>query len=155
VDEAAKQIVAFDLGVGRSNRCVSCFGRDERERAMRPLRVVVAGLGAEHVLEVAASEDEQPVEALGADGAHEPLREGVGLWRTDRGVDRLNAFAAEHLVEAVAELGVSVVDQEPCSFEQPVKLRLRTCWVTQAPVGLVVQPARWTRRFPSSMKNST
>jgi hypothetical protein len=45
----------------------------------------VAGVGAEHVLEVAASEDEQPVEALGADGAHEPLRVGVGLWRTDRG----------------------------------------------------------------------
>jgi hypothetical protein len=25
----------------------------------------------------------------------------------------------------------------------PVKLRLRACWVTQPPVGLVVQPARW------------
>jgi hypothetical protein len=29
---------------------------------------------------------------------------------------------------------------------------LRACWVTQAPIGLVVQPARWTRRFPSSRK---
>jgi hypothetical protein len=37
----------------------------------------------------------------------------------------------------------------------PVKLRLRACCVTQAPLGLVVQPARWTRRLPSSMKNNT
>jgi hypothetical protein len=42
VDEAAKQIVAFDLGVGRSTGCVSRLRRDERERAMRPLRVVEA-----------------------------------------------------------------------------------------------------------------
>jgi hypothetical protein len=40
VDEAAEQVVAFDLGVGRWNGCVLWFGRDERERAMRPLRVV-------------------------------------------------------------------------------------------------------------------
>jgi hypothetical protein len=33
-------------------------------------------------------------------------------------VDRSNAFAAEHLVEAAAELGVAVVDQEPCPLEQ-------------------------------------
>ena len=28
----------------------------------------------------------------------------------------------------------------------------RACWATQAPVGLAVQPATWTRRLPSSMK---
>src|SRR5438093_13232579 len=28
--------------------------------------------------------------------------------------------------------------------KMPVKLRLRACCVSQAPVGLVVQPARWT-----------
>ena len=83
MDEAAEQIVAFDLCVGRSSGCVSRFGRGERERAMRPLRVVVGGIGAEHVLEVAAAEDQQPVEALGTDGAHEPLGVGVGLWRQD------------------------------------------------------------------------
>jgi hypothetical protein len=40
-------------------------------------------------------------------------------------------------------------------LKAPLKLRLRACRVTQAPVGFVVQPARWTRRFPSSMKKST
>jgi hypothetical protein len=53
VDEAAKQIAAFDLRAGRSSGCVSRFGRYERERAMRPLRVVVGRVGAENVLEVA------------------------------------------------------------------------------------------------------
>jgi cation transport ATPase len=28
------------------------------------------------------------------------------------------------------------------------------CWTTQAPVGEVVQPAMWTRRLPTSVKNS-
>ena len=36
-----------------------------------------------------------------------------------------------------------------------VQANWRACWVTQAPVGLAVQPARWTRRLPSSMKKST
>jgi hypothetical protein len=30
-----------------------------------------------------------------------------------------------------------------------------SCWVTQAPFGPVVMPARCTRRLPSSMKNNT
>jgi hypothetical protein len=33
--------------------------------------------------------------------------------------------------------------------------RLRACWVTQAPVGLVVQPASQTRRLACAMKKST
>src|SRR5262245_36837552 len=33
--------------------------------------------------------------------------------------------------------------------------RLRACWVSQRAAGLVVIPARWTRRLASSMKNST
>src|SRR4029077_16787996 len=35
-----------------------------------------------------------------------------------RGVDRLDPFAAEHLVEGSAELAVSVVDQEASPLEQ-------------------------------------
>src|SRR5712691_1870986 len=38
----------------------------------------------------------------------------------------------------------------PCSVKS--RLRLRACWVTQPPVGLVVQPASQTRRFPCAMK---
>jgi hypothetical protein len=33
--------------------------------------------------------------------------------------------------------------------------RLRACWVTQAPVGWVVQPASQTRRLACAMKKNT
>jgi hypothetical protein len=36
---------------------------------------------AQHALEVAAVEDQQPVEAFGADGSDEPLSDGVCLRR--------------------------------------------------------------------------
>ena len=43
--------------------------------------------------------------------------------------------------------------RRPCS--PSATSRLRACWVTQAPFGWAVTPARWTRRVSSSMKNST
>ena len=42
----------------------------------------------------------------------------------------------------------------PSSFAEATS-RLRACWVTQAPFGWAVTPARWTRRVSSSMKHST
>jgi hypothetical protein len=44
---------------------------------MRALGVVVLDVAPQDRLEVAAAEDEEPVETLGADGADEPL--GVGV----------------------------------------------------------------------------
>ena len=84
MDESAEEIVALDRVAAGWSRCVAAFGRDERECAVRALRVVVGHVAAEHVLEVAAAEDQQPVETLGADGADEPLRVGVRLRRADR-----------------------------------------------------------------------
>jgi hypothetical protein len=54
-------------GAGAADRC----RRYEVERAMRPVRVVVIDEDAEHVLEVSAVEDQEPVEALSANGADE------------------------------------------------------------------------------------
>jgi hypothetical protein len=45
----------------------------ERERAVRPVSVVMGGVGAEHLLEVAAVDDQDPVEALAAEGADPTL----------------------------------------------------------------------------------
>lgn len=45
----------------------------EVERAVRPVFVVMPAVDAEHVLEVAAAEDEDPVEAVGA-GDEKPER---------------------------------------------------------------------------------
>ena len=43
---------------------------------MWPVLVVVAAVDAEHVLEMAATEDEDPVEAVGANRAYPTLGEG-------------------------------------------------------------------------------
>jgi hypothetical protein len=90
---------------------------------------------------VAAAEDEEPVETLGADGADEPLGVGVRLWCAHRRGDDSDPFAAEHLVERHGEL-VAVGTRNRTRSKKSVKLRLRAWWVTQAPVGFVVQPAR-------------
>ena len=85
---------------------------------MWALAVVVAGVDAEHVLEMAPADDQQPVETFGADRAHEALGVGVRLRCTDRRVDDLDPLAEEHLVEGCAELAVAVMDQEAHPLEQ-------------------------------------
>jgi len=121
---------------------------------VRAFAIVVLDVDAQDVFEVAAADDQEPVETFGSDGSDKPLGVRVRLRRSHRRVDDPDSFAAEHLVEGSGELGVAIVDQEAGSFEELVKLRLRACWSTQAPDGFVVQPARWTRRLPSSMKKS-
>ena len=64
------------------------------------------------VLEVAAVENQQPVQALRADSADEPFGDRVCLWRAHRCLDGPDAFAAEDLVEGAAVLAVAVADQE-------------------------------------------
>jgi hypothetical protein len=66
----------------------------------------------EHVLEVAAAEDQQPVEALSADAADPALGMGARLRRPYRRFDEVDPFGAEDLVELAAELAVSITDQE-------------------------------------------
>jgi hypothetical protein len=79
---------------------------------MRPMLVVMAGVDAKYVLELAAAEDEQAVEALATDAADPALGVGVRVRRPDGGADHRNSFAREDLIAAAAELGVAIVDQE-------------------------------------------
>src|ERR671919_2676297 len=80
---------------------------------MWPVLVVVVVVDAEHMLEVEAAEDEDAVEAVGADGADPALGVGVPVRRLDGRADHLDALAPEDLVEGVAELRVAVVDEKP------------------------------------------
>ena len=121
---------------------------------MRPLGVVVVDVGVEHALEVTAVEDQQPVEALRADGSDEALRDRVRLRRPYRCLHDPDSPAAEDLVEGAAVLAVPVADQEAHALVDEVEARLRACWVTHAPVGFVVQPPSQTRRLPWAMKKS-
>src|SRR6266849_439809 len=79
---------------------------------MRPLRVVVVDVDAERPFEVAAVEDQQPVEALRADRSDEALCDRVCLRRPHGSLHGPDAFAAEHFVEGTAVLAVAVADEE-------------------------------------------
>jgi hypothetical protein len=54
------------------------------ECAVWALGVVVVYVDAEDAVEVARSEDQQPVQALRPCGPHEALGVRVGLWRSER-----------------------------------------------------------------------
>jgi len=61
---------------------------------------------------VASADDQQPVQALGADGLHPALRVRVRLGRLHRGHEHLAALRPEHRIEAAAELGIPVAQHE-------------------------------------------
>jgi hypothetical protein len=121
------------------------------------MAVVIVDVDVQHLLELSPADDQDPVEALAADGADPALGERVRLRRPETCADDLDSFASEDLVEDTPELAVSVVNQEadrcqPCR-ERPASWR--ACWAAQVPLGFAVQPARCTRRLDSSMKKST
>jgi hypothetical protein len=66
----------------------------------------MVGVDVEDMFEVAAVEDQQPVEALGSNGANEPLGDCVRLRRSHRRLDDPDALAAEDFVEGAAVLAV-------------------------------------------------
>jgi hypothetical protein len=74
--------------------------------------VVVAAVDAEHVFEMSAAENEDPVQAVGAEGAHPAFGEGVRVRGLDRRADHLDPLGAEDLVEGAAVLAVAIVDEK-------------------------------------------
>jgi hypothetical protein len=94
-------------------RCrVAAAGREQLESAVWPVLVVVAPADAEHVLEMAAAEDEDAVEALGANGADPAFGEGIRVRRLDRRADHSDPFRPEDLIERAAESRVAIMDEE-------------------------------------------
>ena len=113
----------------------------------------LAPVGVEDVLEVAALEDEDAVEAAGAERSYPAFGVGVRVWRLDRCPDHSNALGAEDLVEGVRVFRVAVADEEPEGCSSPSCMtRLRACWVTQRPSGFAVAAMHSIRRVASEMK---
>ena len=81
VDESAEELAAVHAW-----RCCCLLerdrsvGREQVERAVGSVLVVVPTVDAENVFEVSAAEDEEPVETIGADGAHPAFGVGVRVW---------------------------------------------------------------------------
>jgi hypothetical protein len=127
------------------------------QRAVRSLSVVMTNVDAEDALEVASGEYEQPVQAFRSHGSDPALAHGVGTRRPDGGANHPQMLSRKYLIERPAELGVAVVDEKPermCSLVE-VEGEVPRLLGNQAPSGMMVQPARWTRLVVSSMNTST
>jgi hypothetical protein len=74
--------------------------------------VGILDVDSKDLLKAAAPDDQQPVQALGADRPHPALGMRIRRWCPYRRVEHLATLRAEHLVETAAELGVPVVDKE-------------------------------------------
>jgi hypothetical protein len=99
--------------------------------------------------ELASAEDQHPVEALAADRADESLGKGVGTWRANGCADDPDPLGAEDLVEAGCEnLASRSLTRNLTGRTRSANtiVRLRACWTTHAPTGLVVTPVTQTRR---------
>jgi hypothetical protein len=133
------------------------IGRLQPERPVRTVGVVVLDVDPQHLLEVAAPDDQQPVQALGPHRPDPALGVGVGVRRLHRRDQHLGALGAAHVVEAAGELRVAVAQhkaQLSSSFAEHQQ-QVAGLLVTHRPLGAAVTPARWTRRVSSLMKNST
>src|SRR5918994_7191517 len=108
--QAAKAIASADAQDGLASRDRGWLrdGRALLKGAVRPVLVVVAGVGAQHPLEMPWPEDEHPIEALATHAAHPPLRVRLRPRRSYWGADDFDAFGAEDLVEGGGELAVPV-----------------------------------------------
>ena len=78
---------------------------------MRTMPVVVFDIDPQDLLQVGSSDGQEPVQALGADGADPSLGVRVRLGRLHRRHQHLTTFGAEH-VERVGELRVPVAEYE-------------------------------------------
>ena len=106
MEEAAELVAASYLAGGRSGDCAGRIRRPQAACAVRALGVVVLDVDAEHSFNVVAVEDQEPVEAIGADGANEAFRDGARLWRSNRSAQYPGLFTAEDqdFVEAAVYL---------------------------------------------------
>jgi hypothetical protein len=82
------------------------------ERAVRTVFVVVADVGTHDLLELAAADDQDPVEAFAPQASHPALGVRLRPWRPHGRPDDADALRAEHLVEAARELAVAVANEE-------------------------------------------
>ena len=134
MEESAQEIPTL-WAVGRVEwRRVAAVGREEVERAVWPLLVVMAAVDAEHVLEVTPPEDQDPVEAIGAERANPAFGVGVRVRRLDRRANHLDALGSETASKARLNFVSRSWMRNRNGWSSPSCMtRLRACWVTQCP----------------------
>jgi hypothetical protein len=120
VDQAAEPVTAAEPIQPKNlalDSFVGCSWLGERrpltERAVRPVRVVVLDVDEQYAFEVAAPEDQQPVETFTADAPDPPLSMRPRLRRSHWRLDHSDSGGAEDLVEVAGELAVAITDHKP------------------------------------------
>jgi hypothetical protein len=142
VDEAAEQVGALELRIGwrseQSRASIRLLRWTKCKSPMRPMPVVMAGVDAEHVFELAAAEDEESIETVVPDRQYPALgvRVRVRAWT---GV-RITAIPSLWKTWSKPPLNLAsrswMRKRNGCSLSSIAISRLRACWATQAPVGL-------------------
>jgi len=138
MESPAEKVAPPDLsgasrGRGWRSESAAAIWWSELETSVWPLLVEVPDADVGDMLELAATEDQEPIEALSTHAADPAFRVGVGVRRAD---DR-DVFALEDAVEGTAELRVAIVDQE--ARPSSTISRLRACWAIHVALGLLVQ----------------
>src|SRR6266498_4583063 len=105
---------------------------------MRTMLVVVPDVDSQDPLPVPPPDDQEPVKAVGADRTNPALRIRVRPGRLRRREQHLSTLRAEHIVEAAAELRVTIAQQEPdpSTWLAQSQQQVAGCWVTHTPSGL-------------------
>jgi hypothetical protein len=113
------------------------------------------GVLGEHHPQVTLTEDQHSVGAYPVDGAYPAFGDRVRAGCLRRCRDDLEADRGEHAVEAGGEFAVADEKPKPVCLRSQIYEQIPGLRATHTPFGLAVTLARWTRRLPISMKNST
>jgi hypothetical protein len=101
MNHTTKSITTLDASAAPCRYCFrSRLRRREVQGPVGPMAVVVIREDAQHVLEMVAVEDQEPIETLRTNGPHEPLRDPVGLRGAKRRANDLDPVTPEHLVKS-------------------------------------------------------
>ena len=90
------------------------------EPLMVPLPVVVRHELIDGTEQATFAEEDQTIKTFLADGAHEPLREGIGIRCLDRRHHDPHARALDDSAESFRPLGVAVTDEDPMARQEPI-----------------------------------
>jgi len=157
VHESAEEVVPVDLGrriLATGGRFDSGIRRLQPECPVGTMGVVVLHVGPEYLLQVPAADDQQPVQALGTDRGDPAFGVALALGACT-GVISTSVPSDRNTSSKARVNFASRWRMRNCNGRCSSISRFRACWVTQAPSGWAVAPARCTRRLLSSMKNST
>ena len=115
MEQTTEQVASMKAALAILADKIQLGGWDRRLKLERPVRtigVVMLDVDPEHLLQVPAPDEQQPIQALGADGPHPALHVRVCSWRPHWREEHLAALRAGHVIEPAGELRVPIMEQE-------------------------------------------